>query len=366
MTIAIGALVKPRIGAMGSGAGLSQNEPANGTGIIRTIYERTALGNPISGLIVGTFFFVQHGNQPLGGEIYQCRDMAILGDAPVGLNIFNNLNLNVVAGDILGFSYTAGALEWDDNSPFPLMCVPPLPAIGAQGRFWDHPTVFGEVSIGTVLLPTQIVTTVPATGINLSQAILNGNLADDGGETCNCGFEWGLDQTYGNTTPTTSQTTGQDFSQIIAGLILGNVYHFRAFATNSAGTIYGSDLTFLALSIPTVDTVPLISAFNGLLNDDGGEVCSCGFEWGPTIAYGNVTATANKNTGDSFSVALPTLLDVTKAYHYRAFATNSTGTSYSADTIFSFKAPAFNKTLSISRKTFGDNGNRPIPAPLPS
>ena len=38
---------------------------------------------------------------------------------------------------------------------------------------------------------TPVVTTDPATGITADQATLNGTLDDDGGEACDCGFEWG-------------------------------------------------------------------------------------------------------------------------------------------------------------------------------
>ena len=88
------------------------------------------------------------------------------------------------------------------------------------------------------------VTTDPATGVGMVLADLNGTLDDDGGQACNCGFEWGETVAYGNTTPTQSRTTGQTFAQAISGLTPGTTYHFRAFATNDAGTSYGDDETF--------------------------------------------------------------------------------------------------------------------------
>ncbi|GAI40931.1 unnamed protein product, partial [marine sediment metagenome] len=51
-------------------------------------------------------------------------------------------------------------------------------------------------------LPT--VTTNPATLVGTTSSTLNGALDDDGGEACNCGFEWGETIAYGNTTPTDS------------------------------------------------------------------------------------------------------------------------------------------------------------------
>lgn len=75
-------------------------------------------------------------------------------------------------------------------------------------------------------------------------ATLNGTLDDDGGEACDCGFEYGLTVGYGTTTATQSKTTGQDFSQKITGLKSAKTYHFRAIATNSVGSGYGTDKTF--------------------------------------------------------------------------------------------------------------------------
>lgn len=93
-----------------------------------------------------------------------------------------------------------------------------------------------------VVIPT--VTTDPATLISKVSASTNGLLANDGGEACDVGFQFGLTDAYGLTTPTESKVTGQAFSQPIHGLFPGTTYHFRAFATNSAGTGYGDDMSF--------------------------------------------------------------------------------------------------------------------------
>ncbi|GAI79950.1 unnamed protein product, partial [marine sediment metagenome] len=69
-------------------------------------------------------------------------------------------------------------------------------------------------------------------------------------------FEWGETAAYehGATSPQ-SKTTGEDFSQAITGLLPNRTYHFRAKATNSAGTGYGDDRAFktTALGSPIVD-----------------------------------------------------------------------------------------------------------------
>lgn len=76
---------------------------------------------------------------------------------------------------------------------------------------------------------------------------------------------------------------------------------------------------------------------NGTLTDDAGEASDCGFEYGRTTSYGTTTPTESKVTGETFSQIIVGLLD-DKTYHFRAKATNSVGTSYGADEIFTTAA----------------------------
>jgi len=189
------------------------------------------------------------------------------------------------------------------------------------------------------LVSAPTVTTDLASSVTAEEATLNGTLDDDGGEACDCGFEWGETVAYGNTTPTQSRTTGQTFSQAISGLTPGETYHFRAVATNAAGTSHGADRTFTTVAAPTVTTDPATGItheaadLNGELPNDGGEACDCGFEWGETIAYGNTTPTQSRTTGQTFAQTISGL-DPGKTYHFRALATNVAGTSHGADRTF--------------------------------
>ena len=96
----------------------------------------------------------------------------------------------------------------------------------------------------TYLAPPSVITMRP-TNIGAISATLNGMLDSDGGEPCDCGFEWGLTAGYGNETPWQSDKhIGDAFVQPIAGLEADTVYHFRARARNSAGLASGADMTF--------------------------------------------------------------------------------------------------------------------------
>ncbi|GAH32958.1 unnamed protein product, partial [marine sediment metagenome] len=188
---------------------------------------------------------------------------------------------------------------------------------------WDEIWLWAELLVIPVVVPT--VSTDPATDITPTSTTLNGNLDDDGGEACGCGFEWGETPAYGNTTPTESKTTGQTFSQGISGLLPGHTYHFRAFATNSEGTSYGADRSFTTLvAIPTLTTNPATSVgansstLNGTLDDDGGEACQVRFQYGLTDAYGTDTAwQPGKVTGNTFEQVISGLLP-NNTYHFRA------------------------------------------------
>ena len=210
------------------------------------------------------------------------------------------------------------------------------------------------VPIETLVVVAPTVSADPATSVSTNSATLNGTLDNDGGEACDCGFQWGETVAYGNTTPTQSRTTGQTFSQAISGLTPGTTYHFRAFATNAAGTSYGADRTFTTLvaassvtTDPATGLIVIAAILNGTLNQDGGEACECGFEWGETVAYGETTPTESKTTGEAFSQVIGGSPNTT--YHFRAFATNSVGTSYGVDRSFA-TAAVISKAFALARE----------------
>ena len=177
----------------------------------------------------------------------------------------------------------------------------------------------------------------------MGQALLNGTLVDDGGQACDCGFQWGLTIAYGNTTATQSKTIGQSFFIALLGLAAGATYHFRTFATNSLGTAFGDDAQFSTpVTPPPINGVTTDLATNlrqtsarldGTLVDDGGANCAVSFEWGLTATYGNVTATQVKSTGQIFFIDLAGLTPNT-VYHFRAKAVNFAGTSFGIDRTF--------------------------------
>jgi uncharacterized protein YigE (DUF2233 family) len=78
---------------------------ANASGVIDTIEVWAVSGYDITGLVVGTFYLV-------GGTTYKCRDSVAIGSVTAGSKqTFEDLDLEVQAGDFLGCYYTGGRLE---------------------------------------------------------------------------------------------------------------------------------------------------------------------------------------------------------------------------------------------------------------
>jgi N-acetylneuraminic acid mutarotase len=111
-------------------------------------------------------------------------------------------------------------------------------------------TKYGSDTTFTTLSGTgpPVVTTNPATNVTSSSATLNGTV-DPHGLTTTVYFQYGTTTSYGHVTTSQSKTgnTYQAVAANISGLSASTTYHFRIVATNSAGTVYGSDRTFTTL-----------------------------------------------------------------------------------------------------------------------
>jgi hypothetical protein len=115
----------------------------------------------------------------------------------------------------------------------------PSKILGKNGIF--IPTRKQSIS---VVVPT--VTTITKSVIDFTSEGAGGNVTSDGGATVTArGVCWG---TSANPTVSGSHTTNGTgtgiFTSTVTGLDTTSTWHFRAYATNSAGTGYGGDSTF--------------------------------------------------------------------------------------------------------------------------
>ena len=204
-------------------------------------------------------------------------------------------------------------------------------------------------NLDVVLANAQIVTTNPASNVTSSSATLNGTV-NPNGLTTNVHFEYGTTTNYGSTTPSHSYsgTATQNVSANITGLSAHTTYHFRIVGTSSGGTAYGSDRTFTtfnATGAPAVTTNPAtnVASFSATLNGSvypHGLTTAVYFQYGTTISYGHTTASQIK-TGNAYQGVGASIsgLSASTTYHFRIVATNSAGTTYGNDRIFTTLSP---------------------------
>ena len=90
--------------------------------------------------------------------------------------------------------------------------------------------------------------------INYSSTTANsgGNITDGGASVTARGVVWNTSQnpTIALSTKTIDGTGTGNFSSAISGLTPNTTYYLRAYATNSAGTAYGNEITFTTM--PTI------------------------------------------------------------------------------------------------------------------
>ncbi len=100
-----------------------------------------------------------------------------------------------------------------------------------------------------------LVLTTPATGVNVLFATINASI-NPSGSGITAQFEYGTTTNYGSainiTLSPTNGATAQSVSAALTGLTGGTTYHFRAVASNSVGTTYGNNVTFMTLVEPEI------------------------------------------------------------------------------------------------------------------
>ena len=205
-------------------------------------------------------------------------------------------------------------------------------------------TSYGEECSFTTQEGLAAISTNSVTNITATSAISGGNITDDGGFNITArGVCWSTMQNPTTTNNHTSDGSGLgEFSSSITGLETNMTYYVRAYAINIKGTTYGQERSFttqdgLAIiatsEITNITTTSAVSGGN--ITDDGGySVTVRGVCWStsqnPTI---NDSHTTN-GTGIGQFTSNITELTYNTVYYVRAYATNSQGTSYGDERLF--------------------------------
>ncbi|MEI6889405.1 MAG: hypothetical protein ACOYM0_08615 [Bacteroidales bacterium] len=196
-------------------------------------------------------------------------------------------------------------------------------------------------------ITTPVLTTTSPSSITETSAVVGGFISADGGAAVSergvC-YSTNENPTYADLTVIEGGGTG-NFQCTLTGLHSNTKYYVKAYATNSAGTAYGYEVSFTTLTsvtLATVTTSPATSitqttaSSGGNVTSDGGiTVTIRGVCWSissnPTIADSHTT----DGSGTGIFVSALTGLTLNTVYHVRAYATNSTGTAYGSDLNFS-------------------------------
>ncbi|GHV09815.1 hypothetical protein FACS1894162_1290 [Bacteroidia bacterium] len=238
-------------------------------------------------------------------------------------------------------------------------------------------TVYGTEDISFILatvFPSVSTQAVTNRNITAGTATFNGNITNAGTpDYTERGFVYGVMRNptidVGTKQPVAGSGTGI-FNSPITGLVEGNIYYVRAYATNSKGTVYGeeADVNFNAV-MPTVSTqnATVISAtsatFNGTIGTIGDPSYSeRGFVYGethnPTLDAPN-KKTISVGTGTGTFSANVTGLEVGKNYYIRAYATNSKGTIYASEVSLTLSLATLTTTsatsIALNSATVGGN-----------
>ena len=249
-------------------------------------------------------------------------------------------NTKVASGSGTG-SYTCNLSGLQPNTTYYVRAY----AINSKGTAYGTQVTF--TTSKSISLPT--VTTTIVSSIRFNYAMTGGNVTSEGGASVtDRGVVYSTTKNP-TTTSSTKVASGSGvgvFTTPLENLSPNTTYYVRAYATNSAGTAYGTELTFTTskqvvlatVTTASVSQVTTNSAFveANVTNDGGGDITERGFVYSSTSQY-PTTASATKVTSGTgtgaFSSTIDGLTPSTK-YYVRAYAKNSAGTVYGGQAIF--------------------------------
>ena len=209
-----------------------------------------------------------------------------------------------------------------------------------NGTAWK--TVMG----GTTALSPPALSTTAASNISYTTATAGGNVTYSETTVSARGVCWSTSSIASNqnisllSTKTSDLTGTGSFTSAITGLTPNTTYYLRAYATNSTGTSYGTQESFITpAAIPASFATTTSSTITGysatissnITSNNGATVTSRGVCYSLTQSP---TTSNNPQTNGSgngaYDITITGLLENT-TYYVRSYAVNSAGTSYSSE-----------------------------------
>lgn len=206
-------------------------------------------------------------------------------------------------------------------------------------------TVFGEQKVFTAINGMPTVSTAQVTDILPTTAIAGGNVTDDGNHNVTeRGVCWSTEHNPDLDDNHALNGTGiGNFTVQMTGLTPATKYYVRAYATNSEGTSFGSEVSFTTLGIskPSLTTQSVTNitrttaTSGGVVTSDGGAaVFERGICWStshnPDVSGSHLTSGQGEG---SFTIQMTGLTPNT-TYYVMAYAINSVGVGYGEEKTF--------------------------------
>jgi hypothetical protein len=266
----------------------------------------------------------------------------ILVNSPCNTS-FATSAMAVPAGDLIpGDSYH---IELTTNFTSELIQA----AIGDISVYYDN--VGLVVDDGTATGGPPLVETLDPSGVTDTKAEINGSVNPEGLPST-YHFDFGTSTSYGTIIPVPDAPAGSgvlpvQVFQPVTGLTACTTYHYRIFASNSAGGAHGADATFETNCAPSATTLAVapISAttgdFNGSITPDG-QATTYYYEFGTSpTSFTGVTPVRSAGDGDMAIMPLTEPvpgLSPSTTYYVQLVATNPLGTTLGG--VVSFATPA--------------------------
>ncbi len=289
-------------------------------------------------------------------------------------SIQNALTLQGAAGQLLSLRSTASGIQWKVN-PANSPTIAYLDVKDSNNTSGTDINAVGTNSVdsgnndGWFFNRVPAISTQAVSGIGINAATGNGNITDLGipNPTAH-GVCWST-----SANPTTSDskkdkgaaTSTGAFTAAITGLGAATDYHVRAYATNTAGTSYGDDVTFTTLpNPPGVPVAKAATASNATGFTANWSAVSGADTYRLDVSTTSdfstyVTGYQNKYISNVTSSAV-TGLSGGHTYYYRVRAVNTGGTSGNSNQITAAtlcSAPVATVATSVIQTGFTANWN---------